>query len=128
MVLSRNKIESFSTVNTGLLPCLIKLSLSHNSLSVFPDIKDLTTLEELKISNNTIREIPVSFLSSQRKLKTFDLSHNMLSDWSEVRKLAQLKSLTNLCLRGNPLPELHDDIDDIEVCVDIPCFDSNLLV
>lgn len=115
LVLSRNKIDSFSTTNTGQLRYLVKLSLSHNSLSVFPDINDLTALEELKMSNNTIREIPATFLSGQRKLKTLDVSHNLLSDWNEVRKLVHLKSLTNLALRGNPFPELTDDIDDIEV-------------
>eukprot|EP00596_Hydrurales_sp_CCMP1899_P010299 CAMPEP_0119048762 /NCGR_PEP_ID=MMETSP1177-20130426/60921_1 /TAXON_ID=2985 /ORGANISM="Ochromonas sp, Strain CCMP1899" /LENGTH=332 /DNA_ID=CAMNT_0007025119 /DNA_START=736 /DNA_END=1734 /DNA_ORIENTATION=- len=50
-----------------------------------------------------------------KKLKTLDLSHNLLTDWEDVRKLVELPNLTNLGLKENKLPPPPESTDELEV-------------
>jgi Leucine-rich repeat (LRR) protein len=120
IVLSRNQLKSFSIEELGPFNFLSKLSIGHNQLTSFPDLSSVSTLEELRINNNSITEIPQEFCATHPKLKTLDISHNLLSDWTNVTRLATMKSLTNLTLKGNRLPEPNDcNVDEIEIKEDV---------
>lgn len=97
LILSKNKLSSF---NVHGLEHLTKLSLGYNLLTTVPDLSALHSLQELRLNNNKISEIPPLLLQN-RKLKVLDLANNLLSDWDHVRMLTSLAHLTNLCLKGN---------------------------
>ena len=100
LILSKNRL---SKLNTESLANITKLSLGHNMFSEWPQLTYLPHLQELRINNNQLSSIPSSIVQN-KKLKVLDVSHNNLSDWGDVSLLSSLKSLTNLCLKGNPLP------------------------
>jgi hypothetical protein len=52
---------------------------------------------------------------TNKKLKTLDLSHNLLTDWEDVRKLVGLPNLTNLGIKENKLPPPPESTDELEV-------------
>lgn len=54
-----------------------------------------------------------------KKLKTLDLSFNRLTGWGEVERLTDLVNLTNLTLRGNPLPAPPADVDKVFLREDV---------
>ncbi|XP_057331602.1 leucine-rich repeat-containing protein 47-like [Microplitis mediator] len=98
-------------LNSNLLskvPCLkanVKLNtldLSNNKFDVFPDVcyNDLSLLAEIKISKNSIREIPdaISVLPS---LKHFDVADNCIK--AVPGELADCQKLKELNLKGNKL-------------------------
>jgi hypothetical protein len=101
---------------------LDKLSLGHNAIKVFPSELHpiLPALTELRINNNLISEIPLEFISNySKKLKILDLSSNLLSEWNEVEKLSGLNNITNLSLKGNPLPALPATVESVYIKEDV---------
>ena len=88
--LSSNQLEKFPPTlgrdeRTPLLPHLKYLDLRSNQIRGVPDhnmyLKDL---EELNISKNQIKDLPVQFLASFLSLKTLDASRNELGKGYEV--------------------------------------------
>jgi len=89
------EIDGFSEV----FPSLRKLNLDGCSVMFMsPEFGEMSKLEELYLSNNTIRIVP-SELQNLNKLRLLDISNNNLdeSDW-----LKELWSIEHLDLSGNP--------------------------
>ncbi|KAM9787426.1 dynein axonemal light chain 1 isoform 3-T3 [Syngnathus typhle] len=63
------------------------------------------TLEELWISYNLIEKMKGVHLL--KKLKVLHMSNNLVKDWGEFSKLADLPCLVDLVFVGNPLEEKH---------------------
>ena len=60
----------------GELGKIERLDLRMNDLSNFPDLRGCTSLQELYLSHNCIKEIDVNSLDSLGQLKTLNLSNN----------------------------------------------------
>ena len=114
LVLSKNIITDFSVNNVGSFAHLTKLSIGHNKLTMIPDLSTSPHLVELRINHNEITHVGDTFLSL-KKLKTLDLSNNRLSNWEDVQKLSSLATLTNLGVKGNPLPDPPESVEEIEL-------------
>ncbi|KAL0602053.1 Dynein light chain 1, axonemal, partial [Plecturocebus cupreus] len=63
------------------------------------------TLEELWISYNFIEKL--KGIHVMKKLKILYMSNNLVKDWAEFVKLAELPCLEDLVFVGNPLEEKH---------------------
>ena len=100
LILSKNKLSKF---NSESLMNLTKISLGHNFFTELPDLALIQNLQELRINNNQISEVSQALLQN-RKLKVLDISNNKFSSWDSIRLLTNLGQLTNLCVKGNPLP------------------------
>ncbi|CAF5182148.1 unnamed protein product, partial [Rotaria magnacalcarata] len=61
------------------------------------------TLEELWISYNQIEKL--KGIGGMKKLKVLYMSNNLVKEWVEFQKLAELQTLHELVFTGNPL---HD--------------------
>jgi Leucine-rich repeat (LRR) protein len=101
LILSKNSISEFAVSEVVSLVNLTKLSISHNMLKSIPDLSASVNLTELRVNHNMITTISDSILVN-KKLKTLDLSHNLLTDWEDVRKLVELPNLTNLGIKVIP--------------------------
>lgn len=124
LVLSHNSLKSFDLRDLKLtfsFTLLNKLSLGHNSIDVFPDLfPSMPSLNEIRLNNNLISDIPIEFITFySKKLKIFDISCNRLSDWNQVERLSGLSSVTNLTLKGNPLPALPASVEEIFIKEDV---------
>lgn len=107
LVLSKNQISKFHTSCSENLTALTKLSLGHNQITSWPSLEACQQLQELRLNNNFIETIPERVLRN-KKIKTLDLGHNRIIDWEAVRILTKYDVLTNLTLKGNPLPQPDD--------------------
>lgn len=114
LILSKNSISDFSLSEVGSLVYLTKLSIGKNMLKTIPDLSASVNLTELRINNNLLTSLSDGILLN-KKLKTLDISNNLLSDWSDIRKLVGLPHLTNLGVKGNKFPSPPDSTDDLEV-------------
>ena len=114
LILSKNSISDFSVSEVGSFANLTKLSIGHNMLKSIPDLSASVNLTELRIGHNLITNISDSILHN-KKLKTLDISHNLLTDWEDVKILVGLPNLTNLGLKDNNFPPPPESIDDLEV-------------
>uniref|UniRef100_A0A3P8UE47 Dynein axonemal light chain 1 n=1 Tax=Cynoglossus semilaevis TaxID=244447 RepID=A0A3P8UE47_CYNSE len=63
------------------------------------------TLEELWISYNMIEKL--KGVQCMRSLKVLYMSNNLVKEWGEFGRLAELPSLIDLVFVGNPLEEKH---------------------
>uniref|UniRef100_A0A670I3M9 NXF1/2/3/5-like leucine-rich repeat domain-containing protein n=1 Tax=Podarcis muralis TaxID=64176 RepID=A0A670I3M9_PODMU len=63
------------------------------------------TLEELWISYNLIEKL--KGLHVMKKLKILYMSNNLVKDWAEFQRLAELPLLEDLVFVGNPLEEKY---------------------
>ena len=83
-------------------------------LKSIPDLSASVNLTELRIGHNLITSISDSILHN-KKLKTLDISHNLLTNWEDVKMLVGLPNLTNLGLKDNNFPPPPESTDDLEV-------------
>ncbi|KAM9787428.1 dynein axonemal light chain 1 isoform X2 [Syngnathus typhle] len=82
------------------------LSLGRNNIKAFTGLDAVgDTLEELWISYNLIEKMKGVHLL--KKLKVLHMSNNLVKDWGEFSKLADLPCLVDLVFVGNPLEEKH---------------------
>lgn len=58
------------------------------------------TLEELWLSYNLIEKL--KGLSALKCLKVLYISNNLIKEWSEFNRLAEIESLEDLVVVGNP--------------------------
>lgn len=65
------------------------------------------TLEELWLSYNLIEKL--KGLSALKCLKVLYISNNLIKEWSEFNRLAEIESLEDLVVVGNPLSEGLDE-------------------
>lgn len=104
----RNNVETFDHVKV--------LVLNHTKLNwqQIEHIKDhFPTLEEMHLVGNDIKNLPLreddveergtSWVERWSTLRVMELSHNAISDWGEICKLAQLPQLQRLHLNDNHL-------------------------
>ncbi|KAJ1980018.1 hypothetical protein H4R34_002613 [Dimargaris verticillata] len=109
LVLSHNRIETLPPLKRNT--ALIKLSVAHNAIRTIPDFSHLTQLKELRLNDNKIMAIPDT-LGKCLALEILDLGNNFISEWGEITKLAVLKRLVNLNLKGNSLCD-HPNYRDL---------------
>ena len=114
LVLSKNVITDFSVNNVGSFAHLTKLSIGNNKLTLIPDLSTSPHLVELRINHNAITHVDDN-LFSLKKLKTLDLSNNRISNWDDIQKLSSMVTLTNLGVKGNPLSDPPESVEEIEL-------------
>ncbi|KAL8618527.1 hypothetical protein ACOMHN_000672 [Nucella lapillus] len=103
----RNELESSSVGHPSSSHQVLRLDLSFNSLTSFPDVSHpiFKSLYHLNLSHNHIKEVPDSLLWSLAHLQSLDMSFNKLSvvpDFAHV----QLPLLKLLDLSHNSLREI----------------------
>ncbi|KAM5244692.1 dynein axonemal light chain 1 isoform 3-T3 [Hipposideros larvatus] len=82
------------------------LSLGRNNIKNLNGLEAVgDTLEELWISYNFIEKL--KGIHVMKKLKILYMSNNLVNDWAEFVKLAELPCLEDLVFVGNPLEEKH---------------------
>lgn len=127
LVLSHNKLTSFTFDEVGSLKFLVKCSLGHNEFTQVPDFTAICSaahepsgnrrereqadfydnkLEELRLNSNLISGVGKTIVRN-RHLKTLDLSSNRIASWDDVKTLAELPNLTNLSIHNNLLEVLQ---------------------
>lgn len=93
-------------VNLNGLKNLRILSLGRNNIKNLNGLEAVgDTLEELWISYNFIEKL--KGIHVMKKLKILYMSNNLVKDWAEFVKLAELPCLEDLVFVGNPLEEKH---------------------
>uniref|UniRef100_A0A8C0S214 Dynein axonemal light chain 1 n=1 Tax=Canis lupus familiaris TaxID=9615 RepID=A0A8C0S214_CANLF len=101
MILINKKLFFFSTAEN-----LRILSLGRNNIKNLNGLEAVgDTLEELWISYNFIEKL--KGIHVMKKLKILYMSNNLVKDWAEFVKLAELPCLEDLVFVGNPLEEKH---------------------
>lgn len=101
LILSYNKIRSMKTLPT--LAHLTKLHLNSNKLCSLDGIQNLPKLHELYVHNNKISSLLP--LATSLTLNILDASNNHICSFSEMLQILRgLRRLTQLSLKGNPLP------------------------
>ncbi|XP_051502682.1 dynein axonemal light chain 1 isoform X3 [Myxocyprinus asiaticus] len=110
LTLSTNCIEKIANLN-GLSEYtpqekLKILSLGRNNIKNLNGLEAVgDTLEELWISFNLIEKL--KGIHVMKKLEVLYISNNLVKEWGEFLKLADLPSLVDLIFVGNPLEEKH---------------------
>ncbi|CAF0908300.1 unnamed protein product [Didymodactylos carnosus] len=104
--LSTNMIEKIANLNG--LKNLKTLSLGRNLIKNLVGLEAVgDTLEELWISYNQIEKL--KGIGGMRKLRVninvLYMSNNVVKEWGEFQKLAELQTLQELVFTGNPLHE-----------------------
>ncbi|CAK8698612.1 unnamed protein product [Clavelina lepadiformis] len=116
---SENRIEKVdnSSQDDRLLVKLENLNLSSNILAEIPQIVPfLPNLQCLSLSNNIIKHVPVPKLWKTKQLKELDLSHNAISDISDLANMlpSYWSSLRSLNLANNQINLLSPSIGDLK--------------
>jgi hypothetical protein len=104
LILSHNDISEFPLIPA--LRNLKTLAIAHNSLRVVPDISQYQSLKQLRLNNNKIISISMSHIQPMQtvwaSLDLLDVGNNKITQDS-LEALQQLRFLTNLNLKGNPI-------------------------
>ena len=91
---------------------LVRLNLSHNSLTTVPDeIAKLTCLSELNLSHNNLETFPASVClkeSLQKSLSLLDLSHNQIKQLP--LQICELTNIITLKVDNNVMTNLPPTI------------------
>uniref|UniRef100_A0A2K6GH92 Dynein axonemal light chain 1 n=1 Tax=Propithecus coquereli TaxID=379532 RepID=A0A2K6GH92_PROCO len=100
-------IEKMDASLSTLGNCNLRiLSLGRNNIKNLNGLEAVgDTLEELWISYNFIEKL--KGIHVMKKLKILYMSNNLVRDWAEFVKLAELPCLEDLVFVGNPLEEKH---------------------
>jgi len=103
--------ESFNEVLLCFTEGLKILSLGRNSIKNLNGLEAVgDSLEELWISYNLIDKL--KGIHVLKKLKVLYMSNNLVRDWGEFGKLADIQTLVELVFVGNPLEEKHSSEGD----------------
>merc|ERR1712142_1002845 len=90
------------------------LSLCSNAINKIKNLNGLNavgdTLEQLWISNNNIEKL--KGVHVLKKLSVLFMANNVVKDWGEFNKLADLPGLVDLVFVGNPLQVKHTEEGD----------------
>jgi hypothetical protein len=84
------------------LPSLLELNLSHNKITnIISKQIVLESIQVLDLSNNLLSELSsmVSFLT----IKSLNISNNIVCSCDDFNHLSQLKSLSTLTIKNNPI-------------------------
>uniref|UniRef100_A0A8D2PBD3 Dynein axonemal light chain 1 n=1 Tax=Zosterops lateralis melanops TaxID=1220523 RepID=A0A8D2PBD3_ZOSLA len=96
-------VEKMDGALSALVNCEI-LSLGRNNIKNLNGLEAVAeTLEELWISYNLIEKL--RGIRVMKKLKVLYMSNNLVKDWAEFVRLAELPVLEELVFVGNPLQE-----------------------
>lgn len=102
IVLSRNRLESCDDAFVRL-DALEKLSLSHNSLHQWPNVKECWALKELRLNGNRLFKLPARTGEIPPALTQLDLGSNAIKEETELEPVKGLRHLTSLNVKGNPV-------------------------
>ncbi|KFD68903.1 hypothetical protein M514_08260 [Trichuris suis] len=131
-------------------PCLTRLTLSHNKITVVPpSIVELAALEVLNLWNNRIEELPtsISLMSRLRvlnlgmnrlrtlprgfgsfpALEVLDLTHNQLNERSLPGNFFMIETLRALYLSENDFEVLPSDIRNLKNLQVLALRDNSLI-
>jgi U2 small nuclear ribonucleoprotein A' len=90
--------------NLGILEDIYEcLDFTNNKLMALDNIPQLTKLEILLLSHNSISKISPTLGKSLPNLTAINLSHNNISSFNELIPLREFPSLTTLILNDNPI-------------------------
>lgn len=103
--LSSNHLDSL-TLKHSLLE---HVNLSFNQISTLTLLTPL--LRELNLSNN--RLVNLDFLRGCESLYELDVSDNLIRDDANLVTLAQTRTLSKLCILGNPLCKTHNFVNKL---------------
>ncbi|PQQ05044.1 LRR receptor-like serine/threonine-protein kinase FLS2 [Prunus yedoensis var. nudiflora] len=118
MLLSRNQLSGILPANIGLgLPNLQQLYIAANDLSgEIPNLSNASTLSKIDLNNNSFTGFIPRTLCALKNLQSLHLGRNNLTiqitstpEASILSCLANLRNLTKLSLRDNPLNARLDD-------------------
>ncbi|XP_021832112.1 probable LRR receptor-like serine/threonine-protein kinase At3g47570 [Prunus avium] len=118
MLLSRNQLSGSLPANIGLgLPNLQQLYIAANDLSgEIPNLSNASTLSKIDLNNNSFTGFIPRTLCALKNLQSLHLGRNNLTiqitstpEASILSCLANLRNLTKLSLRDNPLNARLDD-------------------
>lgn len=104
LILTNNNLKTLPS-QMGRLTNLRVLKLNNNALegSLIAEVRQMTKLKELDVSNNKMTGMPAE-LGQLRSLETLDYSNNQITGLPN--ELANLKgNLKTFNLSGNPLSE-----------------------
>ncbi|MDD2758552.1 MAG: leucine-rich repeat domain-containing protein [Patescibacteria group bacterium] len=100
--------ETTPTVNTN-----VKLDLSNQQLTKVPEyIFNMTSLEELDLSNNLLTGAIQSQIGQLKKLKVLNASNNMMT--GVPAEVGQLQNLQVLDLSNNQLTGLPNELANLK--------------
>jgi len=104
LIISHNELTEFPVLPS--LKNLKTLSIAHNKLRLVPDISQYASLKQLRLNNNKIASISSSHIQSMQtvwaNLDLLDIGNNKITT-EALDALQQLRLVTNLNLKGNPL-------------------------
>jgi len=101
LVMSHNQLAECRLTGFSSLK---KLSIGHNRLHAFPDLKNLPALAELRLNGNKIPSV-TSVVSQLPKLGILDVGNNVISEFQGLEPLRGLLWLKSLTLQGNTVAE-----------------------
>ena len=101
--LNSNEIEEIEEDLLANLVAVKNLDLSENRLQIFPNMKSLINLEDLKLGKNSIQHFPLEHISTLRKLNRVDLHGNVISGYIHINTTFPASSEMKLNLAGNQL-------------------------
>ena len=114
LVLSRNRIAAFEKRAFRGLALLTKLSVTHNELAEFPDVRGCAALRELRLAHNKLAAVPAWVPEQLPELKLVDLGSNAIAQWEHVEPLQKLgKVLKQLHLRDNPFSGSYEALEQL---------------
>ncbi|ELU16824.1 hypothetical protein CAPTEDRAFT_186132 [Capitella teleta] len=105
LLLVNNKLRSDSFSLPGSLKLQVLL-LSGNSLTEFPGVGNITTLQNLNLENNQLTNIPAEILSKLTSLQTLNLAGNQMTVDGIPDVAGPNETLTTLVLNNNPINEM----------------------
>jgi len=98
LVISHNQLKE---IDVSKLKNLQKLSCSNNLLEEMPDLKCNPSIQDLRLNNNQIKQIPSWFVRSCKKVKLLDLGNNAIDSFESLTSLKDLTFMESLNLKGN---------------------------
>jgi len=99
-----NSTQQCAELDWGPFQHQSRLLLSHNGIGALsPSSRVGPALEELDLSHNALRALPLAFLGHARGLRHLRLQHNRLRELPDAF-FANATALQTLRLEGNPLP------------------------
>lgn len=101
LLLSNNRLVNIP-ISIARCNCMTVLDIQDNMLRQFPNIYHIQSITSINLSNNSITEIPIEFLSLASSLKSIELRKNRISI---VPNMDKFVSLTYLDLTENTLTQ-----------------------
>ena len=114
LALNACNISSWASIQSleSTLPLIEELYLSSNSLTDLPRAKaEAAYAEATGTVFSAVEQALNSSVKGFAQLRVLDISGCALDEWSQVLSFAQLPSLAEMLVDGNPLPEILPTVE-----------------